>query len=450
MYKIFAIDDDAGYLKSLQNFLTYKNFEVVVSTNSVTANEIIRSTSFDCILCDVKMPGIDGLTLLKEIHKITPATPVVMVSGQSNISIAVDAIHKGAYDFIEKAADTDRLLITIKNAIAKKSWSLEKDNLITELSENFEMIGKSPLMLHLFQQIRTVSPTMAKVLILGETGTGKELVARALHLNSQRSGKPFIKVNCAAIPETLLESELFGHKKGSFTGAIHDKQGKFQAADGGTLFLDEIGDLSPLLQAKLLRVLQDNEIEIIGDNFPRQVDVRIIAATNQPLEKMVEEGMFREDLYHRIKVITLQIPPLRTRKKDIPMLTHYFLRKNADTYNKLLTDITPAALALLMEKEWRGNVRELKNIMEKICIFSNGSVINAVDVQRALSKIESGETHTNNKVSLKDKLEQYEQQYIRQVLDIHDNKIGKTADFLKIDRTTLFKKMQKYNLTRRN
>jgi DNA-binding NtrC family response regulator len=287
------------------------------------------------------MPGINGLELLNVIIKRYPAIPVLMVSGQSNIKIATEAIKNGAYDFIEKPIDPERLFISVQNAIYKQNLQEAKNNILGELQEKYRIIGKSPAIVEIFNQIEKVANTPVKVVIQGESGTGKELVAWAIHYNSSRSGNPYIKLNCAALPSELLESELFGHKKGSFTGAIADRKGKFIAADGGSLFLDEIGDMNIQLQAKLLRALEEKEIEIIGDNVPKKVDVRVIAATNQNLEKLVKNGTFREDLYHRLNVVKIVIPPLRERVENIlPLAYHFLINSIVRITNKffLLTD----------------------------------------------------------------------------------------------------------------
>ncbi len=390
------------------------------------------------------MPGMDGLELLQEIQKIHPLTPVIMISGQSTISIAVDAIQQGAYDFIEKTSDSNRILITIEKAIEKKSWSIEKQNLLFEISENYEMISNSSQMQQVFEKIKMVAPTDAKVLILGETGTGKELVARALHHKSKRNGQKFIPVNCASIPETLLESELFGHKKGSFTGATQDRMGKFQSADRGTLFLDEIGDLPLAMQAKLLRVLDTNEIEVIGQEQPKKVNVRILSATNKNLKKMIKEGTFRSDLYHRLNVISIHIPSLNERREDIPLLANYFLRKNAVTYNKQLMDFSYQAMDHLKRFNWEGNIRQLKNIIEKISVLTENNTIQTTDVFYAL-EMEPKTTVVNDiPITLKEEISLFEKNRIIYMLIKNNWKIQQTANILGIERTTLFKKMQHY------
>ncbi len=448
MFKILAIDDDESFLEAIKNFLQYKKYKVTCVASPFKALDLLKSAEFDCILSDVKMPGMDGLELLQKIQRLHPLTPVIMISGQSTISIAVNAIHQGAYDFIEKTSDSSRILITLEKAIEKKSWAIEKQNLLFGISEKYEMIGHSQQMQQVFAAINRVAPTDAKVLILGETGTGKDLVARALHNKSKRNGQKFIPVNCAAIPETLLESELFGHKKGSFTGAISDKTGKFMMADGGTLFLDEIGDLPLSLQAKLLRVLEDGEIEIIGKNETQQVDIRVISATNKNLEEMIEKGQFRRDLYHRLNVISIRIPPLNERRDDIPLLAKYFLHQNANTYNKQLLDFSPQAMEALKNFNWKGNIRQLKNLIEKISVFANSKTIQINDVFSALEMDKKISAISHTQVSLKEEISRFEKDYITRVLIENQWKIQQTADNLGIERTTLFKKMQNYGIER--
>ncbi len=446
MPRILAIDDDENFLQSVKNLLEYKNFEVETTSSPFQAEKSFQQQNFDCILLDVKMPGMDGITLLKKILYTNPSTPVVMISGQSTISTAVEALKEGAFDFIEKPLDAERLLITLRNALEKRSWLAEKSNLLSQLDETYRIVGKSPQIQEILNRIKIFAPSQAKVLILGESGTGKELIARALHINSKRSGKPFIKVNCAAIPSELLESELFGYRKGAFTGASSDHQGKFLAADGGTLFLDEIGDMELRLQAKLLTALQDGEIEIIGQNKPRRVDVRVIAASNKNLEEMIEQGTFRSDLYHRLNVAIIRVPPLRERKEDIPVLAHHFLQQFAKIYNKKLIDFSPQALMILEKYDFPGNVRELKNIVEKIAIFTTNSIIQADDVYQALENALPQQSEPIVPKSLKRAMVEYERDYILKVLKAFDWRILETAKFLGINRSSLFKKMRKLGI----
>ena len=384
MSKILAIDDDPHFLQSLQDLLDFENYEIDTVSNPLEADAFLEMADYDCILLDVKMPGMDGLSLLNDLIKKRPEIPVIMISGQSTLSIAVEAIKTGAYDFLEKGVDLDRLLITLQNALERKNLFLEKQALLNEINEQFQIVGKSEALQRIFSEIDLIAPTDTKVLITGETGTGKELIARAIHLKSARSAKLYYKVNCAAIPETLIESTFFGHAKGSFTGAIADQRGRFEQADGGTLFLDEIAELPLAAQSKLLRVLESGEIEKIGMRAPKKVDVRIIAATNKDLKKLVREGKFREDLYHRLVVYQIEIPPLRERQDDIPVLAQHFLRLFADKYNKPLNGFSSQAIEVLKKQKWPGNVRMLSNVIEKIAIVIKQPEVSAGDVFRAL------------------------------------------------------------------
>jgi DNA-binding NtrC family response regulator len=451
--KILVIDDDATFLRSLKKILTLKKYFVDTADCVQQAESFLEENSYSCILLDVKMPDVKDLDLLKKVLRNHPLTPVIMISGESNIQIAVESLKEGAYDFIEKPIEPERLLVVVKNAVCQKNLQEEKDTFYRELKENFRMVGTSHLMQNIADQIEEVAKTNAKVLILGETGTGKELVARSIHHNSLRKGKPYIKLNCAAIPPDLLESQLFGHRKGAFTGAISDQRGKFMDADGGTLFLDEIGDMSIHLQAKLLRVLEDNEVEMIGDNTPRKVDVRVIAVTNQNLEKLVEEGKFREDLYYRLNVFKIKIPPLRDRPEDILPLAYHFLTEFSEAYNKSVVGIKKRASALLLNYNWPGNVRELRNIIEKIVISVQENEIDIDDVRSALdaykanssTKLSTEEDQIN---ALRRAIQDFEKRYILTALDKYNWKIEETADALGIDRTNLFKKMRKHGINK--
>jgi len=447
--RILVIDDDETLLKSLRKILRLQDYSVDALSNPSQVAALLASRATDCILLDVRMPGVSGLDLLGMILKKCPTTPVIMISGQSNIATAVQSLKDGAYDFIEKPIEPERLLVAVKNAVHSKSLQEEKDTLLRELREQYQMIGESLVMREVFQRISDVAGTAAKVLILGESGTGKELVAWAIHHNSERKAKSYVKLNCAAIPAELLESEIFGHLKGSFTGALSERKGKFTAADGGTLFLDEIGDMSIHLQAKLLRVLDNNEVEVLGENFPRQVDVRIVAATNHVLEKMVEEGTFREDLYHRLNVVKISIPPLRDRPEDILPLALHFLREFSGIYNKRIVSIKRQAAAVLGHYQWPGNVRELRNVMEKLVIFSSSNEVGIRGLQRALessSQIPNGFDPVDEIIPLRNANQRSEKEYILQCLNKFDWKINDTAAALEIDRSNLFKKMRRYDI----
>lgn len=446
MYHILAIDDEQHFLDSIVSLLKYQNYIVDTLTNPTIALEMLFKKEYACILLDVKMPGIDGIELLEQIMKSFPEIPVIMISAQSSLSIAVNSIKKGAYDFIEKGADTDRLLITLQNAIEKRNWIRQRTVLLNELSDQFQMVGKSKEIKLVFEQIETIAPTDAKVLISGETGTGKELVARAIHLHSSRETKPYIKVNCAAIPDTLIESTFFGHKKGSFSGAITDQKGKFELANEGTLFLDEIGELNLQSQAKLLRVLDDGEIEKIGETKPIKVDVRIIAATNKDLLELADQGKFRMDLYHRLKVVEVQLPPLKKRLKDIPLLAQYFLKRYSEKYNKPLLEFTPEALSILMKQEWPGNIRMFKNTIEKTAIFAEEPLIRAEQIMLALNSESSSDINLPKNMQLQSFLDLKEKEFIERALLLSGGKKQAAAEMVGIDRATLWRKMQKYKI----
>jgi DNA-binding NtrC family response regulator len=398
---------------------------------------------------------MSGIDVLKKALFKNPVLPVIMISGQSDIETAVQAIKEGAYDFIEKPIDPERLFVAVKNAIQRHNLQEMSDSIFRELQEQFSIIGQSNALKNIVQQIKEVTNTPAKVLILGDSGTGKELVAHAIHFNSVRKGKPYIKLNCAAIPSELLESELFGHRKGSFTGAVSDRKGKFIEADGGTLFLDEIGNMSIQLQAKLLRVLEDSEVEVIGENVPRKVDVRIISATNQNLEKMISDGLFREDLYYRLNVVKILIPPLRDRPEDILPLAYHFLKEFSNSYNKQVLAIKSQVEALLINYEWPGNVRQLRNSIEKMVLFNHtGEIgyeeaINALELGHSPNHLDSG-NEDDETILLKNAVHNFERKYILLTLQKHNWKISETADALGIDRSNLFKKMRKYQLNTYN
>ncbi len=447
MSKILAVDDDRDFLNSLYDLLSFEDYEIDTLNNPMDVRAHLEMGQYDCVLLDVKMPGLDGLSLLQELIEARPEIPVIMISGQSTLSMAVEAIKIGAYDFLEKGADLDRLLITLQNALERKNLYLERQALLNEIFEQFQMIGRSKAFQKIVSEIDLIAPTDAKVLISGETGTGKELVARAIHLKSKRSARPYIKVNCAAIPNTLIESTFFGHVKGSFTGAVNDQPGKFEQADGGTLFLDEIGELPLIAQSKLLRVLESGEIEKIGSREVKKVDVRIIAASNKNLKNLVKQGQFREDLYHRLVVYQIEIPPLRQRPEDIPVLAQYLLRLFAEKYNKPLVGFSTKALEILRKQKWPGNVRMLSNVIEKIAIIAEHSEITANDVFRALKlENESDEVENTSILSMEKFIQFQEKEYLRKILKFTKGNKAKAARLLEIDRATLWRKLVRYNL----
>ena len=380
MTKILIIDDEAPIRRVLRDILENESYQVDDASTGMEALQHIKEQDFDAIFCDIKMPEMDGIEVLEAIRKESDV-PVIMLSGHGTIETAVEAIKKGAFDFIPKPPDLNRLLITLRNALDKKNLATENKVLKKAVKIQNQMIGESAPMLEVKDMIEKVAPTNARVLITGENGTGKELVARQLHELSPRNKGPFIEVNCAAIPAELIESQLFGHEKGSFTSAIKQKKGDFELADSGTLFLDEIGDMSLSAQAKVLRALQENKIVRVGGEKEIPVNVRILAATNKNLKSEIEKGNFREDLYHRLSVIVINVPPLRERKDDIPLLVGNFLEIIAQDMGKPIPTFEPEALEALKQYQWTGNIRELRNIVERLVILC-GNDITKDDVVR--------------------------------------------------------------------
>jgi DNA-binding NtrC family response regulator len=380
MPRILIIDDEPSIRRTLREILEYEKYQIEEAPTGMDALTMLADQEFDVILCDIKMPEMDGIETLEGIKQLTEV-PVIMISGHGTIETAVEAIKKGAYDYIAKPPDLNRLLITLKNALDKTTLTRETKALKKFVSKNYEMVGESQIMMEIRQMINIVAPTQARVLITGENGTGKELVARQLHEFSTRSFAPFIEVNCAAIPSELIESQLFGHEKGSFTSAIKQRKGDFELAHGGTLFLDEIGDMSLSAQAKVLRALQENKITRVGGEKDIHVDVRIIAATNKNLKVEIEKGRFREDLYHRISVIVIKVPPLRDRKDDIPLLISHFVDKICSMQGKPRPHFTEDSIDEMQTYKWTGNIRELHNATERLVILG-GSTIDRDDVVR--------------------------------------------------------------------
>jgi len=374
MSKILVIDDERAIRNTLKEILEYEKYQVELAENAKQALDLIKASDFDLILCDIKMPEMDGLELLPHLIENHPDTPVVMISGHGNIDTAVEAIKKGAYDFIEKPLDLNRLLITIRNAMDKLSLVNETKKLRKKVDQKYIIIGKSPAINYILEMTNKVAPTDARVMITGSNGTGKELVARRLHDLSNRSAGPFIEVNCAAIPSELIESELFGHEKGAFTSAIKQRKGKFEQAEGGTLFLDEIGDMSLSAQAKVLRALQENIITRVGGEKPIEVNVRVITATNKDLQKEILSGNFREDLYHRLSVILIRVPSLNERLDDIPLLANHFIEQICDEYGMPHKTISQEAISELQKINWTGNIREFRNVIERLIILCGNEI----------------------------------------------------------------------------
>ena len=379
MKRILIIDDENSIRRTLRDILENEGYAIDDAPDGLEGLKLVKSNHYDVILCDIKMPKMDGLEVLDKILETNSDVPVVMISGHGNIDTAVDAIRKGAYDYISKPPDLNRLLVTIRNAFEKSNLVTETKILKKKVSKKYEMIGESGSIKKIHEMISRVAPTDARVLITGENGTGKELVAHAIHENSQRSSAPLIEVNCAAIPSELIESELFGHEKGAFTSAIRQKKGNFELADGGTLFLDEIGDMSLSAQAKVLRALQESKITRVGGDKEINVNVRVIAATNKNLKKEIEKGNFREDLYHRLGVILIHVPSLNERKDDIPTLAKHFLQQICSEYGMPQKEFAADALKALQTIDWTGNIRELRNVVERLIILCDKK-ISAADV----------------------------------------------------------------------
>jgi two-component system, NtrC family, nitrogen regulation response regulator NtrX len=379
MSKILVIDDERSIRNTLKEILEYEKFEVDVAEDGLEGLSKTETTRYDVILCDIKMPRMDGIEVLEKIHQKDPDATVVMISGHGTIDTAVEAIKKGAYDFISKPLDLNRLLITIRNATDKTKLVTETRVLKRKVSKTYDMKGESEPIRQIKEMIQRVAPTDARIFITGQNGTGKELVARWIHELSNRAKGPFIEVNCAAIPSELIESELFGHEKGSFTSAIKQKKGNFELASGGTLFLDEIGDMSLAAQAKVLRALQENRITRVGGEKEISVDVRVVAATNKDIQAEIRRGNFREDLYHRLSVILIHVPSLNERASDIPLLANHFLEQVISEQAMAPMEFTPEALQALQSIHWTGNIRELRNVVERLAILSD-KVITAQDV----------------------------------------------------------------------
>ncbi len=447
--KILVVDDELKPREILADILQFQGFQVFLAANGVHAIKLVEQEEIDCILCDVKMPGTDGLQVLKATLATKPNTPVIMVSGYSTIPIAVQATKLGAFDFLEKPLDAEKVLVTVRNALVQRQLQLERKLASTKSLERYGMIGESPAMKTLFNQIEHVAPNDCRVVVRGETGTGKELVARALHKLSLRADKPFVAVNCAAVHHELIESTLFGHKKGAFTGAVENRPGKFGEADGGTLFLDEILDLSLAAQAKVLRAVELGEIEPVGGTI-NHVDVRLIAATQNPLKQAVEGKQFREDLYHRLNVVELIVPALRERQEDIKLLAQHFFNYSIQAHNRSdLTYLSPQALLLLSSQPYPGNVRELQHVLERLVLFARGPEVTGADVYAAL---ETGNpTGTTGDFFQTDQTFQqardsFERAFLGNVLQQHEGSITKAAESLQVDRATLWRKLKKYGL----
>jgi DNA-binding NtrC family response regulator len=457
MPTILVVDDEASIRRTLREILEYEEFEVDEAEDGQAALSAMKKAHYDVVLLDVKMPRMDGMEVLAAAAKEAPEIPIVMISGHGSIETAVEATKLGAFDFVEKPPDLNRLLVTLRNALDRGQLATENRRMRQTIVERYEgeltpILGDSPAISRIKETVERVAPTEARVLITGEPGTGKELVAKWIHHLSNRKDGPIVEVNCAAIPSELIESELFGHEKGSFTGATKQRIGKFEQADGGTLFLDEIGDMSLSAQAKVLRALQENKITRVGGDRSIPVNVRVLAATNKDLLDRIEEGEFREDLYHRLSVILLDVPPLRDRRDDIPVIATHFANRLSQRNGLDPKPFEQEAMNRLRSLEWRGNVRELHNVVERLLILSAGEVVAARDVDRL---VHSGAAGANSIDSLVGRFEQFadfrdeaEKIFIEQKLSQFDWNVSKTAEAIGIQRSHLYNKMNKYGIER--
>ena len=449
--RILVIDDEQGIRAALGQLLEFEGYEVRTVASAADGIAEYQKWRPHLVFLDVKMAGMDGMEALKRLRELDPNATIVMISGHATIRTAVEATQLGAYEILEKPLDTDRILVMLRNALSHLDLQEENARLKQSIEAPYEIVGKTPVMRALMEKIEKVASTPARVLITGENGTGKELVARALHRMSPRASKPFVEVNCAAIPGELIESELFGHMKGSFTGAISDRAGKFEQANKGTLFLDEIGDMSLAAQAKVLRVLQDNVITRIGGAKPISVDVRVIAATNKTLENEIAAGKFREDLYYRLNVVPIHVPSIRERREDIPMLAQYFAATLSAREGIPPRTFTPDALERLSTLDWPGNVRELRNTVERLLILSSDTEMTARDIdrlagQRALD--DAGLASLTQCRTFEEFKDAAERAFLLNKLREFDWNVSETARAVEMPRSNLYKKIERYSLSR--
>jgi two-component system nitrogen regulation response regulator NtrX len=450
---ILVVDDEPAILDSLSKILEDEGYEVTLAKSGAEALKVLSGDPHDLIMLDIWMPEMDGLDTLKRLREQWPRQQVVMMSGHGSIETAVRSIKLGAYDYIEKPLSLDNVTLRVRHALDQHRLEEENLKLRSKVEGRYELVGHSPVMQRLRTLIATAGPTSGRVLLSGENGTGKELVARAIHQESARRDKPFVAVNCAAIPETLIESELFGHEKGSFSGATAMKRGQFEQADGGTLFLDEIGDMSLNTQAKVLRALQEQQFTRVGGTKLIKVDVRVIAASNKNLSKEIEKGQFRDDLYYRLNVLPIDVPPLRERKEDVPALVRHFIKQHAEEQGLKPKDISPEGLQVLQQYDWPGNIREVRNLVERLMIMVPEPVIDAGHVELFLQGRPSGGSGAPASAlagrayaSLREARNAFERDFIARKLREHHWNISKTADDLQIERSHLHRKIKLLNV----
>ncbi len=450
---ILIVDDEESILTSLSSILSDEGYAVAVAKNGVEALRAYTTDPPDLMILDIWMPEMDGMETLRRVRELVPTAQVMMMSGHGSIETAVKGIKLGAYDYIEKPLSLENIILRVKHALDQHRLEQENRTLRTTVQRKFELVGESVAMQQLRQMIETAGPTNGRVLIGGENGTGKELVARAIHLWSARANRPFVTVNCAASPETLIESELFGHEKGSFTGATSMKRGQFEQADGGTLFLDEIADMSLNTQAKVLRVLQEQQFTRVGGTKLLKVDVRVLAASNKDLLKAIEKNAFREDLFYRLNVVPIIVPPLRERRDDIPLLVRHFMKVHAEEQGLRMKEVSPEAMAVFQEYDWPGNIRELRNLIERLMIMVPGLVIQGAQAGLSLQARPDGASAqssasapspllTQSYDSLRDARNAFEKEYIARKLREHQWNISRTAEDLQIERSHLHRKIK--------
>ncbi|ABQ27492.1 sigma-54-dependent transcriptional regulator [Geotalea uraniireducens] len=450
---ILVVDDEESIRTSLAGILEDEGYRTLFAVDGVEALSVVQQEMPALVLLDIWMPRMDGMETLQKLKELYPVLTVIMMSGHGTIETAVKSTKMGAYDFVEKPLSLEKVLLSVNNAIGMSRLKEENDSLRSIVLRDHEMIGASPLMKQLAEHIKLVAPTNASVLITGENGTGKELVARSIHYDSQRRDKPFIEINCAAIPEELIESELFGHERGAFTGAVAQKKGKFDLADGGTIFLDEIGDMSLKTQAKVLRILQERKFERVGGTKTVEVDVRVVAATNKVLEDEIKAGNFREDLFYRLNVVPFKVPSLRERSDDIPLLIEHFLDTFCQREGRERKMFMPEAVELMKRYDWPGNVRELKNIIERLVIMTPGRTITVNQIPDYIGAGEATREMGGSKPgsalelsSLREAREEFEKEFIIQKLEEHDWNISKTAESIELERSNLHRKIKSYGI----
>lgn len=446
--KILVVDDESLIRESLAFILSKENYEVEQASNGLQALEMINADNYDLLITDIEMPELKGIELLEKVRQYSPDTFVILITAYGSIETAISAFRKGASDYILKPLEFDDLLHRVKKIFEYKELLQENINLREELNREYDfqnIVGDSPAMKQVFELVKKVSKTDGTVLITGKSGTGKELIARAIHYNSKRAAQKFVAINCGAIVETLFESELFGHKKGSFTGATSDKEGLFKIADGGTIFLDEISEIPLHLQVKLLRVIEEREVLPVGSTIPIKVDVRIITASNKSLNELVEEGKFREDLFYRLNIVEIHLPSLEERKEDIALLVQHFIKKHSKRMGKMVHGAMNDVIRVLMNHQWKGQVRELENIIERALIFSEGEYLTLQDLPDEF-KTKNVNDFLGGSAKLKDKIKEFERTYIKSRLEYHQYDKIKVANELGISVSSLYRKIDELNI----